>query len=506
MRWALAAIACLLAAPAAAQDCGAIGSASLTADAPVTIVSASTEKLPEGGARYCLVRVRVGGNVNIAVGLPMDGRWNGDLEAGGRGGYGGSALPPVRQVARGYVGVESDTGHPAAKRDPDENPTDDWRDTTGAFAMRSPGVSDPALRSDFAHRSAHLMAVVAKQLAAAFYGRPVDRAYWNGCSTEGDRGLRVAQRHPEDYDGILAGDPAIHFAQTMAYQLWPQLVMKERVGGPILPAKLDLASKRAIAACDRLDALVDGLLADPRRCRYRAARNARTGCAPDDASCLSPAEANAIDEIWRGPLDAQGKLLWRGIERGAPLGLLAGPKPFAYAIVQPRYWVYLDPAWDWRTLTVADYPAFFARSVAAVNPAMAADSPDLAPFFARGGKIILYHGFNDSGILPHGTIAYYEAVARRMSPRRLDSGVRLYMLPGVEHCGRGDAPQLSPDRMLAALSDWVERGIPPQGLTAVQSRPDGRDRSRPVCAWPAAPHYRGGGDPDLASSFACRVR
>jgi len=487
----------------------ALGSASLSADAPVRMLSASVETLPDGGARYCLVRMRVGGNVNIAAGLPMDGRWNGDLQAEGVGGYGGRAEPPVRSVGRGFIGVQTDTGHPAGLRDPDESIAEDWRDTTGAFAMRAPGVPDRALQEDYAHRSSHLMAVVAKQLATAFYGRPVRHSYWNGCSTEGRQGLRAAQQYPEDYDGILAGDPPIHFSQAMAFQLWPQVVMKDKVGHPILPAKLDLASARAVKACDRIDGLRDGLLTDPRRCRYRAARDRaiiRKDCTAEDGTCLASAEAEAIDAIWRGPAAADGTLLWRGIERGAPLGLLAGPKPFAYAILQPRYWVFLDPKWDWRTLSMADYPAFFAKSVAAVNPVMAADNPDLRPFFARGGKIIAYHGFNDSGILPQGTIDYYEAAARATgrSAAGLQSDFRLYMLPGVGHCGGGDAPQLATDALSDALVRWVEDGVPPAGLAARQEYPDGHERTRPVCAFPALPYYRGKGDPNLASSFECR--
>jgi hypothetical protein len=506
----LAALACVLASPAAANDRACeLGATVLTADAPVAIVGAAIEQLPGGGDRYCLVRVRVGGTVNLLVGLPMDGRWNGNIQAEGKGGYGGQLAAPVRSVARGFVGVASDTGHPASARDPEETPTGEWRDTNGAFAMLAPGKPNLALQNDFAHRSAHLMAVIARQLAAAFYGRPARHAFYFGCSTEGRQALRAAQHYPADYDGILAGDPAVRFAQVMAYQIWPQLVMRERAGGPILAAKLDLASSRAVAVCDKSDGLADGLLTDPRRCRYRAARDrkiVRASCRAGDGMCLSPAEAGAIEEIWRGPKAADGRLLWRGIERGAPLGLLAGARPFPYALLQPRYWVYLDPEWDWRSLTIATYPAFFARSVAAVNPVMAPDEPNLAAFFARGGKILAYHGFNDAGILPHGSIDYYEAAARRtgLSLRQLQAHFQLYMLPGVGHCGGGDAPQPPVDRMLDALVGWVERGTPPHGLVAVQEARDRGPRSRPLCAWPTLPYYRGMGDPDLAASFRCR--
>lgn len=509
----LAALMLLWAGPALADEAACtsagIGAVELSADAPVTITSVAIEGLPDGAGRYCLVGVRVGERVNILVGLPMDGRWNGDLQAVGKGGYGGKLLAPVAPVARGYVGVSTDTGHPLAPADPGEAPDLDWRSTSGGFAMRAPGVANQAARADFASRSGHLMAVVAKQLATAFYGRAVAHAYWNGCSTEGTHALRAAADYPGDFDGLLVGDPAIQFAQVMAYQIWPQLVMRELTGGPILPAKLDLASRRALAACDGKDGLADSLIADPMRCRYGALGDkavVRADCAAGNGACLSPAEAEAIDLIWDGPRDAKGKLLWRGIERGAPLSLLAGPKPFAYAILQPRYWVYLDPAWDWRTLTIARYPEFFAKSIAAVNPVMAPDPADLAAFFARGGKIMLYHGWNDSGILPHGSIDYYREVARRqhVSLRKLQAQFRLYMLPGVGHCGGGDAPQIVPDRMFDALTGWVEHGTPPEGLTAIQHRPADADRARPLCAWPSVARYSGRGDRDRAESLLCR--
>lgn len=508
---ALALVSVRAAAQSGETSCSmaALSTATFKADAPVRLISASLETLPGAGQRYCLVRLRVGDNVNIAAGLPMDGRWNGSLQAEGVGGYGGRADPPVRSIARGFLGLQTDTGHPAAARDPDEAIAEDWRDTTGAFAMLAPGVPNRALQEDYAYRASHLMAVVGKQLASAFYGRAADHAYWNGCSTEGRQALRAAQQYPADWDGILAGDPPIRFAEVMAFQIWPQVVMKEMVGHPIVAAKLDLATQRALAACDGLDGVRDGLLADPRKCRYQAARDrsiVRSKCSGEDGGCLTPAEAQAIDAIWRGPLGKDGALLWRGIERGAPLGLLAGPKPFAYAILQPRYWVFLDPRWDWHSLTMADYPAFFARSVAAVDPIMAADNPDLAPFFARGGKIIVYHGFNDGGILPQDSIDYYAAVARRSgrSMTDLQRDFRLYMLPGVGHCGGGDAPQVASDALSDALVRWVEQGVAPDRLIATQRYPGGRKRSRPVCAFPGLPYYPGKGDPDEAASFDCR--
>jgi feruloyl esterase len=185
--------------------------------------------------------------------------------------------------------------------------------------------------------------------------------------------------------------------------------------------------------------------------------------------------------------------------------MLAGPKPFPYALLQPRYWVALDPNWDWRTLTIETYPAFFAKSLAAVSPVMDANDADLGRFFARGGKIILFHGFNDGGILPRQSIDYYERVARRqhMSLRQLQAHAQLYLFPGVGHCGGGAAPQPPVDRLSDALVAWVEHGIPPQGLVALQEDAVPMRRSRPICPYPTLAYYKGSGNPDLAASFSC---
>jgi len=470
-------------------DTAGIGAAKLSADAPATITSVSTASAGTGATAvpYCLVKVRVAQAVNIWVGLPMQGKWNGRLESEGGGGYVGLVAEPTKSVQAGYVGVQTDTGHP--------DPSDP--ELRGDFGMLSPGVPNVDLQKDFAYRSEHLMAVIGKQLAQSFYGQAPAHSYWNGCSTGGRQGLRMAQDFPADYDGILAGAPAIHWDRFQAYQIWPQMVMKELAGGPISSEKKKLATSAAIAACDA---------ANPHVCKYSAAADkniTRAACNSSDNSCLTTGEATAIDRIWNGATDSKGKLLWPGLERGASLDGLAGPKPFGIAVNSPRYWVYFDPNWDWHTLTFANYDQFFQKSVQVVGPLMASDSPNLSAFRARGGKMITWHGLADPLIMPQGTVLYYDSVKKFFGKDYGDvqQFYRLFMAPGVGHCGGGDAPQ--PVDVFQSVVNWVERGEAPTQILASQTLPGGSTRTRPLCPYPSRAQFSGHGSTDDAANYAC---
>jgi hypothetical protein len=499
-----------------ACDTAGVGSVKLTADAPVTIISVSKETTGTGASAvpYCLVKVRVPQAINIWVGLPMKGKWNGRLQSEGGGGFAGYVAVPTYSVLGGYVGIQTDTGHA-------HTVDDDVK--MGDFGLLSPGVPNTALQKDFAYRSEHLMAIVGKQLAKAFYGRPPIYSYWNGCSTGGRQGLRMAQDFPGDYDGILAGAPAIHWDRFQAYQMWPQVVMKELAGGVISLAKEKLATNAAVAACDATDGIVDGIITDPRQCHYSAANDTsitRSSCTSADNSCLTPGEATAVDRIWNGASNVKGDLLWPGLERGAPLEHLAGPSPFVISANQARFWVYLDPTWDWHVLTLANYEEFFKKTVQMVGPLMATENPDLSAFRAHGGKLISWHGFNDPGIMPQGAIIYYDSVAKFFGKNYSDvqQFYRLFMAPGVEHCGGGDAPQpgrpateelpfASQENLFQAVVNWVERGQAPDRVLASQPLAvGGATRTRPLCPYPAFAKYSGRGSTDDAANFVCTVQ
>lgn len=330
---------------------------------------------------YCLVKVLVQPAINIWVGLPSDGSWNGRFQAMGGGGYAGTVRAPIPAVNEGYVGSQTDTGHVGGD---------------GSFGMLRAcsgtpcvgGVPNVQLQEDFAHRSEHLMAVVSKQLIQAYYGKAPVYSFWNGCSTGGRQGLMMAQRYPMDYDGILSGAPAIHWDKFQAYQIWPQMVMKIEAGGFVAASKQQAAAAAAIAHCDGYDGVIDGTLRDPRACDFDANQIICEG--RNNATCLTAGEAKAMNSIWRGSRNAKGDLMWYGSLMGAQTWHgLAGPEPFQIAVSQPKYWVYFDPDWDWTTLTYENYAAFFDKTVKLIEPVIGTDNADLRPFRDHGGKLIM---------------------------------------------------------------------------------------------------------------------
>lgn len=477
-------------APKISCDTAGIGSARLRADGPaVSIVGISTGLAGTGATAipYCLVKVLVPEAINIWVGLPMNGKWNGRLQSLGGGGYAGRVTVPTNAILDGYVGVSTDTGHPGSD---------------GSFGMLAPGRPNIALQIDFAYRSEHLMSVIGRQLTEAFYGRSPAYTYWNGCSTGGRQGLMMAQRFPEDYNGILAGAPAIHWDRFQAAQIWPQVVMRHDNAGPISSEKLTLATKAAVDACDAADGVVDGVIDDPRRCRF----NARAlGCQRDrqGSSCLTESEASAINKIWEGPV-VGGTRLWWGPRPGAPLGNLAGDAPFPIAVAQPKYWVYYDQSWDWKTLDYFNFKEFFDRTVKTVGPMMATDDADLSRFKSHGGKLILWHGWADPLIMPDGTIDYYDAVTQKMGgdSAETETFLRLFMAPGVAHCGGGEGPM--PRSLFRAVVNWVEHRDAPSTIMASRPLPGGATRTRPLCPYPQVAVWKGTGSTDDAANFVCQ--
>lgn len=501
-----------------------IGSVSLVGDgAPVTILSVETATTAApASVPYCLVKVMIPRAINIWVGLPD--RWNGRWRSLGGGGYAGAVSAPTAAISAGYAGATTDTGHSGG---------------SGTFGMTTaaPLGPDTDLQIDFAYRSEHLMAVIGKELVRAYYGRDPVYSYWDGCSTGGRQGLMMAQLFPDDYDGILAGAPAIHWDRFQAGQIWPQVAMFLDNGGVIgdgtnatLNAKYALATNAAVAACDALDGVRDGVLTDPRDCEYNVSKDpsiTKESCTASDTTCLKPTEASAIDKMWQGPVScAKGlspgfcavsdvatrrlrgkdsKRLWYGQTRGTGVSGLGGTTPFNIAIAQPRYWVYFDPTWDWHTLSYENYLQFFRETVDMVGPIMASDNPDLSAFRDHGGKIVMWHGFADQLIVPEGTIDYYDAVTNTISNgkyRKTQQFARLFMAPGVGHCGGGNGPQ--PQNLFQAVVDWVEDGKAPRTITATRTVA-GVAETRPLCPYPAFAKYIGSGDPNNAANFVCVV-
>jgi hypothetical protein len=345
----------------------------------------------------------------------------------------------------------------------------------------------------------------------------------------------MAQDYPGDYDGILAGAPAIHWDRFQAGQAWYWMVQLRDNGGPIgggvtaiLQAKENLATSKAVAACDALDGVEDGVLTDPRACNYSAQADptiTEASCTPSDTTCLTPTEALAVDDMWKGPvscsnghpgascpvrddatrnLNGKGnKRLWYPNERGTDLSALGGVNPFIATTEQAKFWVYFDPAWDPTVLDYDNFLQFFKDNVANVGPIIASDNPDLSAFRDRGGKVVMWHGFADQLIVPEGTIDYYDAVRQTLGGgyNHTQEFARLFMAPGVGHCGGGNGPQ--PQGLFGAVVNWVEHGQAPDTILAAKTSGGVVTQSRPLCPYPTFAVWDGKGDTNLASSFFC---
>jgi feruloyl esterase len=421
-------------------------------------------------------------DIKIEVWLPTTG-WNGKFQAVGNGGWAGFISYPAMAEAlrRGYATTSTDTGHTGA---------------SGAFALEH-----PERFIDFAWRSEHEMTIRAKAIVAAFYGSGPKYSYWNGCSTGGRQGLAEAQRFPDDYDGIIAGASANPRTYLNSWQISIAQAALKDPAGFIPPAKYPMIHQAVLAACDAIDGVKDGLIADPPRCHFDPKTIECKG--DEDSSCLTRAQVEAARTIMSPLKDPKsGVEIFPGFEPGTELawaGLVGGPEPVATALDQFKYVVFRDPNWDWRTFELD-------RDVAAAdkvdNGTINAIDPNLKPFTAHGGKLIMYHGWSDPLVGPGTSINYFNSVSKALGTAKTHASVRLFMVPGMGHCGGGEGPNTFD--MLAALEQWVEGDKAPDQILASHFTNGVVDRTRPLCPYPQVAAYKGSGSIDDARNFVCR--
>ena len=468
------------------------------------IKSVTSVVVPASGANvaFCQVDVLYGANanqnINVRVGLPLNsldggaggvqGAWNGRTQGIGGGGCAGS-LNVNAPVNTGYVGSGTDTGHTGGNCEPGVN---------------ADGTYNLQFINDFIRNGIKQQILLSKAIAKTYSAMPPVYNYWNGCSTGGRQGYLLAQELGRELDGILANAPAIYWTRFQTAQMWGQIAMKDLVGAPISAEKLAQTGASAVAACDAADGVVDGVIDDPRTCEFSAKSNICGTATAPAASCLTQAEAEAIDLIWDGPRNTHGKKIWYGLDRGTNLSGLNGTNPFALGVTQ-FHWDTHDLTFDWKTVTADTYPQVAqagSRNIADVTDTFG----DLDTFRASGGKLLTFVGGNDQLIMPQGVIHYYRQMAARYG--RHDSadfaGVqkfyRLFRAPGVAHCGGGAGPQ--PQNLFGALVAWVENNDPPETILA-QSVANGVTRTRPLCPYPQTAIYRGSGSTDDANNFYC---
>lgn len=466
----------------------------LSAPAPITDVPP-----------YCQLTVTLthDGNdhVTVAVALPGAG-WTGRLQAVGGSAYaaGDFGAPLVQAVKDGYAGVTTDAGVSS-------NPLDT------SWGLTADGAVNTTLVTNFATRSVHESAVIGKAVTRAFYGRPVSYSYWNGCSTGGRQGYAEAQDHPRDFDGILANAPAVDWTRFAVATLWPQTVMHN---DRHFPSDCVLAGFRraAIEACDPADGVTDGIIDRPEDCRYdpRTLVGTTLLCTGGAEVTVTAADAEVVRKVWAGPTDPRGRSLWAGLPKGADFGWLAGTQVdengvpsapgFPVATAWVRTFLAKQPSFDTATITYERFVELFHQSVREYDEVIGTSDPDLTGFRWAGGKLLTFVGTADQLIPPGGTLAYRDRVERRMGGAdRVNDFYRLFLAPGVEHCGGGAGP--APTNALGALVDWVEHGRAPATLPAATA--DG-SRTRDLCAYPRVSRYRGYGDPAVASSYRCALR
>lgn len=456
-------------------------------DVRITSATAQTAATPA-----CRVVGVIGKEINFFVVLPE--AWNGKFVMGGQGGFAGNAdesqALAMGALSKGYAVAGTDTGHKAGGVD-------------GSWAL---GEMERIV--NYAHLAVHRVTQTSRGIIAARYGKPAEKSYFAGCSNGGREALMSAQRYPNDFDGIIAGAPALNFQGitatfvTITQKMYPD---PAKLDEPVLDKpQRDLLSKAVLDACDASDGLKDGVLADPRTCKFDAKTLA---CKKGQTEgCLTTAQIAAVDAIRNGP-QLGGKAFhvgfpWGGEVSDAGWGTwLAGKKDgvgkdrpsLAYGFGGDfmRFFVKQDPNWSYLDFSIMKLPADMKLVQATVSPT----NPDLGAFRAHGGKLLMYHGWSDPALSPLMSTGYVDKVYAADAAAKGD--VKLFMMPGVLHCGGGPGP----DRLdtLDALDKWVAGGPAPDELPVGFAS----GGSRKVCAYPKTAKFKGAGDGKSPDQFSC---
>jgi hypothetical protein len=502
---AVAAIA--FASPAAAKDCADL--ASLKVDGKVTsatpvpagaFVQPSGPGAPPGvgGASYkdlpefCRVQATLtptkDSNIKVEVWLPATG-WNGKFVAVGNGIWAGqlSYSAMADPLKRGYAVATTDTGH------------------TGSGLDAKWAVGHPEKLIDFGYRAVHEMVVTGKAAISAFYGSKPKLSYWNSCSTGGRQGLMEARRYPADFDAISAMAPANPMTGLMVQSMWVGWAPKHAPGAALSPQTMGMVHAAVVKQCDKLDGAADGLIGDPQHCGFDPAT---LQCKPGEtASCLAPPQVEALRMIYGGVRDAAGNIIRPGWPVGSEMQLallIGGNEPFPVATSYFRDLVYADqPGWDWK---VPDYGKEWADAKAYGADMLDVAPSALGPFFARGGKLLLSHGWTDGLIPANNTVEFYTGLLGAL-PQARESQVRLFMVPGMDHCGGGEGA--STFDTIGAIDAWATSGEAPERIVATRepspnpNAPKLAPISRPLCPYPLIARYDGNGDANSEKSFVC---
>ena len=475
--------------------------------------SNAIQNLPEFCRLEGVIRPVADSEIRFEVWMPSSS-WNRKFRAVGSSGFGGSInydeMPDL--LRKSYATASTDSGH-----------VSHFLDST--WALRHPEKV-----IDLGYRAMHEMTVMSKEIIHAFYGQPPQRSFFQGCSDGGRDALMEAERFPDDYQGILAGAPAIFATRLLTSALYNVPTSSPTY---IPPTKIPAISAAVRAACDAQDGVADGLINDPRQCHFNPAVLL---CHEfESEACLTAPQVAQLEKMYAGLKDSKGRQLYPGYAPGSEDGedgwalWLTGSGPgqgmiSIFAINFFRNMVFDNPTWDFHSVTAEK-----AAAIAEIRNGEIIDAadPDLRRFQAHGGKLILYHGWSDPGVSPYATINYYDRVAATMGGDQAQNFVRLYLAPGMRHCFNGLGPNsfgqvdltsigaksfptnLDPRyNISSALEQWVEKNVAPGPIIATKYLDDadpaqGIKMTRPLCPYPQVATYKGTGDPNTATNFSC---
>jgi feruloyl esterase len=418
-------------------------------------------------------------SVKMEVWMPAD-NWNGKFQFVGGGGWAGIISYPAMAAAlqEGYATASTDTGH------------------TGGNALFA--IDHPEKLTDFAYRAVHETTVVAKRLIEKYYERAPRLSYWNGCSTGGRQGLMEAQKFPNDFDAIIAGAPANYQTHLHAWDLSVAVPPLKDPAAAVPAPKLALVEKAAVEACDAKDGVKDGLINDPRACTFDPSALLCKG--GDTDSCLTSPQLESIKRVYAPARTKSGEVVFPGKEPGSETGwgAVLGGQVAPGVSVGSFQVAYNDANWDAKTFDLDRDLKLVDEKVGSIVNAI---NPDLSAFKSHGGKLLLYHGWNDTAISPGNTVNYYQSVLKKMGGKQ-DDFVRLFMAPGMQHCGGGPGPNQV--NYMAVMERWRESNAAPDTLTAYHVANNRVDMTRPLCPYPQVAQYKGTGSVNDAANFVCK--
>jgi feruloyl esterase len=425
-------------------------------------------------------------DIKIEVWLPASG-WNGKFQGVGNGGWAGTIGYAAlgNAVKAGYAGASTDTGHVG---------------NTAAFA-----VGHPEKLIDMGYRAVHEMTVQGKAIASAFYGTAPNVSVFNGCSLGGRQAVTEANRFPADYDAIIAGAPAIYNMALHAARVAINADAQRMADSRIPREKYAMVHDAVLQACDGLDGVKDGVIDDPLRCRFDPktleCKGGDASAGSGQAHCLSAAQVETMRVLYSPVKTPDGELVSAPLlQPGTELGwnTLAGVQPVGTALEAFKYIVFKDPEWNISRFNPA---ADIRRALKADDGVLSTTDPNLKAYFSRGGKLMLYHGWQDPQVPAQNTVRFFNDVVKTMGPSVAGRSIQLYMVPGMNHCRGGPGPNVF-DKV-AAMEEWVKAGSAPKQIIASHVTAGTVDRTRPLCPYPQTAQWKGTGSTDDAANFVC---